>query len=156
MITKVPFKPFLPSKPEKPYIPPQRGKAVTIAVSIRCEHGVILCADRLMTHGGPDKLGSFAHYEPKVFADEGRYFAAAVTGAGATFELRAFAQSFLKSARLSESEDATSLPDIPSILNTELENLASRLPATPELDLLVAEVVPPWTFRVFTLDFSRI
>jgi 20S proteasome alpha/beta subunit len=145
----------VPYTPQKPYIPPvtepkvKRARAVTIAASIRFKNGVVLCADSLMTHGRANESGSFAHYEHKVFAENGRYFAAGVTGAGTTFELRTLADSLLKKARQEESEDASTLPDMASILDGELENLAAKLGFPPELELLVAEIVPPSKVRVF-------
>jgi 20S proteasome alpha/beta subunit len=155
MIRPFPLPQKLPYRDQKPYIRPARepkvkgAKAVTLAASIQYKGGVVLCADSLMTHGTSDESGSFAHYERKVFADDGKYFAAGVTGTGMTFELRAFAESFLKRARQQESEDASTVPDIASILDNELESLASKLGAPPQLDLLVAEISPPRTVRVF-------
>jgi hypothetical protein len=148
-------KPNLPIEPIEPYIPTvteprvKRAKAVTIAASIQYKGGVVLCADSLMTHGKANESGSFAHYEHKVFADSGKYFAAGITGTGWTFELRTIAESLLKKARQEESEDASTLPDMASILDSELENLAAKLGVPPELDLLVAEIVPPFRVRVF-------
>jgi 20S proteasome alpha/beta subunit len=41
----------LPPKQRKPYIPQQRGKAMTLALGIPCSDGVLLCADREITTG---------------------------------------------------------------------------------------------------------
>jgi hypothetical protein len=154
MIRPFPLTQILPSRDRKPYIPPapapkvKRAKAVTIAASIQFKGGVVLCADSLLTHGTPDESGSFAHYERKIFADNGRYFAAGVTGTGTAFEMRTVAESLLKKACRVESEDASSLPNVAAMLDIELEDIATKLDATPELDLLVAEIVPPSKVRV--------
>ena len=52
----------------KPPYPPQPSrKAVTIAASFRFDEGVLLCADRLITHGRPSSPDSFGSYQEKIW-----------------------------------------------------------------------------------------
>jgi 20S proteasome alpha/beta subunit len=132
--------PRLPARQQKPYSPtPKRAKAVTIAAGFRCNDGIVLCADRLITHGGPNESGSFAHYAPKVFALENESrFGAIACGAGDASLIRPIAESFLTALKNCQQPDEIRMSLCKSILEGVLNDFAEKLANIPEVHLLIA------------------
>jgi len=120
-----------------------------IAVTVMCKEGIVIGADSLMTHDAVPGQGAFAHYEKKVHTMEGRYFAAAVSGAGDSFLLRTFSQNFLTHLKSQESKDASSLPNVENTLKDELTELAHTLNGAPNLSLLVGYTEPPNRMQLY-------
>ncbi len=88
-------------KPERP----QRGKTVTISASVMVADGVIMCADRMVSHG------DFAHYDLKLFGVRGDNFAAIGTGAGDYDAITSITEGFLHS--IVSAKGNTQMDDIP-------------------------------------------
>ena len=132
--------PRLPHRRQKPYIPrPERTAAVTIAAGFRCNDGIVLCADRLIAHGGPNESGSFAHYEPKVFAIENySSFGAVACGAGDASLIRPIAESFLTALKTCKQPDEIRMSLCKSILEDTLNDFTAKIANIPEVHLLIA------------------
>ena len=68
---------------------------MTIAASFQFDKGVLLCADRLITHGTASESGSFSSYEEKFWEITCPGFSAVVMGAGDVHTLKAVANKTL-------------------------------------------------------------
>src|SRR5450755_3767591 len=73
-------KPPYPSPAKPPQV--KRAKAMTIAAGFQCRDGIVLCADRQMSHGTANDFGSFAHFEKKVYALQSLNIGATLCGSG--------------------------------------------------------------------------
>jgi hypothetical protein len=113
---------------------------LTIAAGFECKEGFVLCADRLMSHGTAHELGSFSHYEKKVFELSYTGVAIAICGCGPTTLLKAVAETVLaKNAVLKDADGLVDLNGTRQILEEALQDIASKLSAVPEqLSLLLA------------------
>jgi 20S proteasome alpha/beta subunit len=132
---------ILPKRPVKTYIRPdtREGKALTIAAGFRCNEGIVLCADRLITHGGPNDADSFAHYETKVFAIENHSnFSAIACGAGNASLIRPIAESFLAELKNCLQPPELRMSLCKSILEGVLNDFSSKLADIPKVQLLIA------------------
>ncbi len=121
---------------QKPYIRRvsqsilKRPMALTIAAGFECAEGFVLCADRQMSHGTANTVGSFAHYETKVFGSAELYFAIAICGSGNDGSLtRPFAEAFFKTAVKDNNNPETDLSKIPIALEDCLNDLTTRIGA---------------------------
>jgi hypothetical protein len=85
------------NKPPYPHRPP--AKAMTIAASFQFDEGVLLCADRLITHGTSNELGSFGSYQEKIWDLTCEGFSLVMTGAGTVAALAAIADKTMESLR---------------------------------------------------------
>lgn len=131
----------LPKTPQKPHNPrdERKGRTLTIAAGFRCKNGVVLCADRLITHGGPDEPGSFASYETKVFAVENFFsFSAIACGAGDASLIRPIAESFLSALRNCQQPPELRMSLAKSILEDTLNDFAAKIASIPDVQLLIA------------------
>lgn len=132
----------LPTVPRKRYTwpKPKEPKSLTIAARFECNAGFVLCADRLMSHGTAHELGSFSHYEKKVFELDSFDVAIAICGSGPTGLLKAVVESVLtKNAALKDADGNIDLNGTRQILEEALQDIASKLSAVPEqLSLLLA------------------
>lgn len=139
-------------KRPKPCILPAKAKAVTIGVAVMCKEGIVLGADRLMTHDAMPGQGAFAHYTTKTHGADGKYFATSMAGAGNAFVIEFFASSFTKKLLDSETEDGASIPDVGKILKEELENVKDAVEGEPDISLLVGTVKPPYQMQMFRCE----
>jgi hypothetical protein len=134
-LSKLPIKPYI-----RPILEPKTKRAtMTIAAGFECDQGIVLCADRLISHGKATDFGSFAHYEKKMFGLEGRNFTAAVCGAGDATLIRPIAESFL--TRINYPLDEKNQPEtetFESALENTLNDFGGKINAIPDLSLLVA------------------
>jgi 20S proteasome alpha/beta subunit len=132
---------ILPKLPVKTYIRPDKreGKALTIAAGFRCNDGIVLCADRLITHGGPNESGSFSHYEPKVFAIEDySSFSAIACGTGNASLIRPIAESFLTALQNCQQPADIRMSLCKSIMQDTLNDFFGKLAEIPDVHLLIA------------------
>jgi 20S proteasome alpha/beta subunit len=122
-----------PSKPAQA----KQVKAMTIAAGFQCRDGVVLCADRQMSHGTANDFGSFAHFEKKVHALQALTVGATLCGSGNDGTLiRPIADAFFK--KVESYEQPVELSDL---LEDTLNEFATKLGRIPEVSLLAAAVV---------------
>jgi hypothetical protein len=108
-------------------------------VGFQCIDGFVLCADRLISHGKAGELGSFSHYDKKLFGLDCMSAAGAVCGAGDSILIKAAAESFLDefSAQVSIKD---TLPDVIQILDNALNRVAAKIGGPPDMSLLAVTV----------------
>jgi hypothetical protein len=121
---------------------------MTMAVSLQFDGGVILCADRLMTHGNAAVQPAFASYRRKIWAYDERGFSMIVTGAGDAHVIKSIGDELhdqLVSAQGPEEE----LYQFPSSIDGKvwtvkgafesvLETILTRIPTTEGANVLIA------------------
>lgn len=127
---------ILPSKPTKPYIPSRRveDRGMTVAVAVTYEYGIILCSDRLITHGN-----MFSHYERKAeFFLKSPNSTVAICGTTDDYDaMKSVIQNITGKFDPLHSEENPILKDV---LEGELEKMYLRpLANPPTMELLVAE-----------------
>jgi hypothetical protein len=93
-----------PPYPPKP-TPRRKPKAMTMAASFHFDEGVLLCADRLITHGRPSSPDSFGSYQEKIWEMTCRGFSLAITGAGTTAALKAIADKTMQTLQQEQGPD---------------------------------------------------
>lgn len=131
-----------PYPPKPKNIVPHKAKALTIAAAFPCKEGFVFCADQLMAHGTHTDLGSFAHYERKVFARRGDYYCALLCGAGPTGLLKTLEKSFFLKLKEGENKgEGLSVGEVQPILESVLSDLSEKVDDVddfPSLSSLVA------------------
>jgi 20S proteasome alpha/beta subunit len=128
--------PSLPKVPIKPYIRPDQREntAMTIAVGVTYEYGIILCSDRLITHGNV-----FSHYEKKAEAFlTSPKSTVAICGTTDDYDaMKSVIQNI--TGRFDSLESGEKLP-LKDVLEEELAKMYLRPSANPPLmELLAAE-----------------
>ena len=78
---------------------------MTIAASFQFDEGVLLCADRLITHGRPSSPDSFGSYQEKIWEMTCRGFSLAVTGAGTIAALKAIADKTMQTLQCEQGPE---------------------------------------------------
>jgi len=132
-----------PPYPPKP-TPRRRPKAVTIAASFQFKGGIVLCADRMITHGEATVgQAAFASYEKKIWARRERGFSVIITGTGTGTTIKHLKDRIIDRLVV-EQGPAEELYQFPSDVNPKqivMEELADAfqvIPPTDGADLLIA------------------
>jgi 20S proteasome alpha/beta subunit len=121
----------------KPYILSVRREncTMTIAVAVTYEYGIVLCSDRLITHGG-----MFSHYEKKAVSfATARDCSVAICGTTDDYDvMRSVVQGIADRFKFDPELDEK--PILRDVLDQELARMYSKpLVNSPTLELLVAE-----------------
>jgi hypothetical protein len=158
----VPLVEQLPNLSRKPYIRPdkQRDKIMTIAASFRCFDGVVMCADRLISHGRADQFPSFGHFETKIWHDSGTgvgtHYAALVAASGHFPTAKVVADGVIRAAQEIHINLPNQFPDARATLQAELDSAYARALPDEDVSLLVAIQESPVTFDVLRSDNLRV
>ena len=141
---------------EKTYIYPntRKAKSMTIAVSLKCNFGLVVAADRLFTHAeDQSSLGAFGSYAKKIFGADGEHFAALIVGSGMKDALYSVSGNLLTRFKREETSAKFSHLLVSDYLEEELNALSAKLNnEIPSLSLLVAVSEPHLGDKVFKSD----
>jgi 20S proteasome alpha/beta subunit len=123
---------------------------MTLALAVKCQQGIVLATDSLITVGLASEVGSFSYNENKIYRADGRYFSASIAGVTNDVDaLKSFAQRYLKKLEMAETEDAEIIPEIESTLKIELQQFYADQGLPPPFSLLVSYASPPHQISLF-------
>jgi hypothetical protein len=133
---------------------------MTIAASFRCFEGVVMCADRLISHGRADQGPSFGHFESKIWHEsgtgDGTHYAALIAASGDFPTAKVVADGVLRFAEEMHTNLSATYPDVKLALQKELDDVYARAVSNDDLSLLVAVQESPHTFDVLRSDNLRV
>jgi hypothetical protein len=133
---------------------------MTIAASFRTFDGVVMCADRLISHGRADQFPSFGHFESKIWHSyinsKENHYKALIAASGDFSTAKVIADNVIRIADETPDNLQGNYPSARSLLQAELDEVYGRALPNEDVSLLVAIQESAGVFNVLRSDNLRV